>query len=155
MEKIIFEDYPSTNTPLNAENLNQIQENVEEAIEEEKNKFNYSTEEQIIGKWIDGKTLYRKVILTDETILADVNLQIPHGIIDYDKIWVDLGNSFYYNLDSNHRSLPLIQTFYTTTSSTERAHVYLEGDYIFLVSNGGWGNSWQKIITLNYTKTTD
>lgn len=32
MEKIIFEDLPSTNTPLNAENLNQIQENVEEAI---------------------------------------------------------------------------------------------------------------------------
>lgn len=34
MEKIIFEDLPSTNTPLNADNLNQIQENVENAIEE-------------------------------------------------------------------------------------------------------------------------
>ena len=155
MEKIVFENLPSTKTPINAKNLNQIQNNAENAITEVDNKFNYSTEEQIIGKWIDGKTLYRKVILTDETILEDVNLQIPHGITDYDKIWVDLGNSFYYNSTSNHRSLPLIQTFYTTTSSKDRAHVYLEGDYIFIVSTGGWSNSWQKIITLNYTKTTD
>ena len=34
MEKIIFEDLPSTKTPLNAKNLNQIQYNVEQAIEE-------------------------------------------------------------------------------------------------------------------------
>lgn len=32
MEKIIFEDLPSTKTPLNAENLNKIQENIENAI---------------------------------------------------------------------------------------------------------------------------
>ena len=34
MEKIFFEDLPSTKTPLNAENLNKIQENVETAINE-------------------------------------------------------------------------------------------------------------------------
>lgn len=32
MEKIIFEDLPSTNTPLNAETLNQLQENIENAL---------------------------------------------------------------------------------------------------------------------------
>ena len=26
------------------------------------NKFKYSTEEQVIGRWIDGKQIYRKVI---------------------------------------------------------------------------------------------
>ena len=36
MERIIFEDLPSTNTPINAENLNKIQENTENAIEEGK-----------------------------------------------------------------------------------------------------------------------
>ena len=29
MEKIIFENLPSTNTPINASNLNQLQTNVE------------------------------------------------------------------------------------------------------------------------------
>lgn len=38
MEKIIFEDLPSTNTPLNAENLNKIQDNIEDAIQELINK---------------------------------------------------------------------------------------------------------------------
>lgn len=34
MEKIIFENAPSTKTPINAENLNQIQENAEKEINE-------------------------------------------------------------------------------------------------------------------------
>lgn len=34
MKKIVFEDLPSTKTPLNAENLNKFQENVETAINE-------------------------------------------------------------------------------------------------------------------------
>lgn len=33
MEKIIFEDLPSTNTPINANNLNTVQDNVERALE--------------------------------------------------------------------------------------------------------------------------
>lgn len=32
MEKIIFEDLPSTNTPINANNLNQLQNNIENEI---------------------------------------------------------------------------------------------------------------------------
>lgn len=54
---------------LNSINLNQLQDNVEYAINENTdlinktdNKHNYSTEEQVIGTWIDGKPLYRKTI---------------------------------------------------------------------------------------------
>jgi hypothetical protein len=71
MEKIIFEDLPSTKTPLDANNLNKMQENVENAINdlnknldeeivEVNKKLNYSTQEQKIGEWIDGKPLYRR-----------------------------------------------------------------------------------------------
>ena len=38
MNKINFKNLPSTETPLNAENLNQLQTNVEDAIEEIKQK---------------------------------------------------------------------------------------------------------------------
>ena len=34
MEKVIFEDLPSTNTPINANNLNKSQDNAEKAINE-------------------------------------------------------------------------------------------------------------------------
>lgn len=55
MEKINFQN---GKTPLNDTNLNQLQDNVEEAIQ----KCNiYSTEEQVIGTWIDGKPIYRKI----------------------------------------------------------------------------------------------
>ena len=43
-----WENLPSTNTPLNATNLNQFDV--------------YSTSETVIGKWIDNKVIYRKVI---------------------------------------------------------------------------------------------
>lgn len=39
MEKIIFKDYPNTETLIDAENLNQLQDNVEEAITEVKNEI--------------------------------------------------------------------------------------------------------------------
>ena len=34
-------------------------------------KFDYSTDEQVIGTWIDGKTLYRKVLHYNELTVAD------------------------------------------------------------------------------------
>lgn len=43
-----WENLPSTNTPLNATNLNQFDV--------------YSASETVIGKWIDNKIIYRKVI---------------------------------------------------------------------------------------------
>ena len=40
MNKITFEDLPSTNTPINAENLNLMQDNIESAINENTNAIN-------------------------------------------------------------------------------------------------------------------
>ena len=40
MEKIIFEDLPSTKTPINATNLNLVQDNVENAINDKPNVLN-------------------------------------------------------------------------------------------------------------------
>lgn len=39
MEKIIFENYPSTETPISATNLNKVQENAETSINEAKMKL--------------------------------------------------------------------------------------------------------------------
>ena len=61
MQKIEFKDLPDTTTPIDADNLNDLQDNVEEAINL---VSNYSTEEKVIGTWIDNRPLYRKVIST-------------------------------------------------------------------------------------------
>lgn len=39
--------------------------------------INYSTSEQIIGKWIDGKTLYRQVLTLDKPNGAGRDVSIP------------------------------------------------------------------------------
>ena len=36
--------------------------NVQGAVDEVNNRLNYSTDEQIIGTWIDGSSLYRRFI---------------------------------------------------------------------------------------------
>jgi hypothetical protein len=58
MKKIIFEDLPSTKTPLNATNLNQIQTNIETAIDETTANLNTLINEVVesgkneLGEWI-------------------------------------------------------------------------------------------------------
>ena len=52
MEKIVFEDLPSTTTPLNASNLNKIQENAENAIEDIEKQITSINEKFITGKYI-------------------------------------------------------------------------------------------------------
>lgn len=59
MKKINFVNKPNTDTPINDKNLNKMQDNIENAIEE---KQTYTTEEKVVGTWIDDKPLYRKVI---------------------------------------------------------------------------------------------
>lgn len=55
MDKIIFEDLPSQNTPINAESLNKLQENIETAIEQRIT----TGQEFATNEYIDGKRVYR------------------------------------------------------------------------------------------------
>ena len=46
----------------------------------------YSTDEQVIGKWIDGKPIYRKVVILSTA--PDINmhgLTLSHGISNIDR----------------------------------------------------------------------
>lgn len=58
---------------IDADNLN----NIENGIETNENKFNYSTNEIEIGKWIDDKPIYRKVYNINSlpnTTTMDINI---------------------------------------------------------------------------------
>ena len=114
------------------------------------NKLNtYSTTEQRIGTWIDGKPLYTKTIMTN--ISYDQSLEILHGVSDYYYIWIDLGKSYYI---ANKTILPLISNSYWG-DFTQKTDAMIYNDRILLYSTGSWGEAWYKVITLNYTKSTD
>lgn len=75
MEKINFVNLPSTNTPMNAENLNQMQDNVENAI----NGIieSGSNENGSWIKWADGT-----MIITQE-FSRTVSINVQSGVMYY------------------------------------------------------------------------
>ncbi len=140
MEKINFQNGI---TPLNDTNLNQIQDNVENAIEE---KHIYSTEEQVIGTWINGKPLYRKVIegisINDNTATI-----IPTNIANA-KI-VSINGVIKANTDSDFYAVPYI---------VEEKYLYVNtcdnGTNLRIRTNDEW-EGFSLTVILEYTKTTD
>ncbi len=112
----------------------------------------YSTNEQAIGKWIDGKTLYRKVINIGELIpnsRTDYSTGISNvKIKKFEAYFEALDNVFKlnhvnnYNKSSNeHESIALYTTLNGTSIRVENANVSATNL-----------NCW---VILEYTKISD
>ena len=109
----------------------------------------YSTEETVVGTWVDGKPIYRRVVIVDD-IGVSPNMTIPYDfdISTVDRIWIDETAAFAAN---DYESFAISS--------------YYEGD----VWIKAWVNKnvglrlrcsidlpgYSAYITLNYTKTTD
>lgn len=145
MEKLVFESFPSTDTPINATNLNQVQTNVENAIKEVSEdvdavnkKLDLSTTEKIIGTWIDGKPLYRKTVE-----LHNLNADNSLGIANIDTIYINPGLS------------------YMTWDADAYSYTINRGNFSIYKPNGTIKaentveNTWIAVVTVEYTKKTD
>ncbi len=110
----------------------------------------YSTVEKKIGTWIDGKPLYRKVISTTKSVPSGTT-KIAHGISNVNKIFVE--NAYIFHA-TNGYSYQLPSIGYDG-NFTDNDYVWLDRTNINIISNGSWGTAWEKVIILNYTKTTD
>ena len=114
-----------------------------------KNTFNtnsvYSTDEMIIGRWIDGKPLYRKVVQGNITsknqslFVVNANVETMISIRGY-----DFSNGIYY-----------FPFNYTQDGSTQKAVFYKKDtDTIEFRSNSSESGE-VFVVILEYTKTTD
>ena len=145
MEKINFQDYPSTDTPINSTNLNTLQNNVENEI----NKISsYSTTETIVGKWINNKSIYRKVI-TGNSISSDVNT----GITGYEDI-IDMKVFLKQSNATSWRPLPWLFVFFFFIGSAIWAcgFYFMDGILKFQVGSN-LKNISKFIAIIEYTKT--
>ena len=85
MKKIIFEDLPNTNTPINATNLNKLQENIEEEINKT-NELNYiscgsdGTEPYTAYGWEDIPTTTEALKIGEKLTLENGVVKIGTGI---------------------------------------------------------------------------
>lgn len=139
MAVVNFQDLPSTSTPLSATNLNKIQEgNV------------YSTSETEVGKWIDGKPIYRRTF--EYTTNSVVNAWKTIGTITNIKMPIKMYGVCYNGNAKFH--IP-----YAEPGSSGINAVWLYCD-----TNSGlfreqhsytYANSLPAYVTIEYTKTTD
>jgi len=58
-------------------------------IPEASNMHTYSTEEQVVGTWIDGETIYEKTLQFTSTSSADTLASVAHSIANVSMIYVE------------------------------------------------------------------
>lgn len=105
----------------------------------------YSTTERRIGTWIDGKTLYRKVVIGN---LANGNILISN----VDRI-VKLHGNCKFSGDTWLRSIPFADTSSSIVCAQKNSNT---NDLIIAIVVGGKSSSITDAqIILEYTKTTD
>ena len=109
----------------------------------------YSTEEKIIGTWIDGKPIYRKVVNVGS---GSGDLTHPHGISNIDTVVNAYGN---FLQGGTHRE-PLPKTTFANASPGWSAHIDDFTNTTFSLHFGtGIGTATKIFVVIEYTKTTD
>ena len=118
------------------------------ALPNKKQQHQYSTDEQIVGTWIDGKSLYEKTIELSQTIskqATDIPLGIDStimNIIDYDIIC---------KYDTS-----IVKTGFITYDNTYMFGTLIDkNNLIFRCNSNIVGRTYNFTIILKYTKTTD
>jgi hypothetical protein len=146
MQKINFEDYPSTNTPIDADNLNDLQDNMEEAVD----LINtYSTDEIVIGTWL-GKPLYRKVYSAG-TLPNATTKNIPSGLIPSDVFIVKMEGIAKVETRNVYIPLPFV-----TTTELNCISLTFQTDGNIRIQTGVDRTEFnESYVVLEYTKTTD
>ena len=105
----------------------------------------HSTSEEAIGEWIDGSTLYRKVI--NLTTVESGNNTVPHGISNLSAIISIVGT---FSAFGNTYSLP---NFSAESINAVTYSVNSENVVITVGANIS-GNLSRLSLTLTYTKST-
>ena len=130
-------------------------------------RHNYSLEEQEVGTWIDGKTLYEKTIVVDLSTTTQPTADRTFTNLatitqDYDKCFL-IGGFYEYIITGDYRTLPIFggntntTSYYYTTIRKNDSGVW----FINLLNEGTtWvrailGTNCNAYFVINYTKTTD
>lgn len=171
--KTNWQNLPSTTTPVVASNLNKIEDELElldqsagiptnsiigydgstvpGGYEETDGPNDYSATEKVIGKWIDGKPVYRKVIntgaLPDGTTYYSWK-EVAHGISNLGTVVKIYGSA---TDGSNILPLPHV----SSAQTAENVRVSLSGTNIFISDGTNRASYTSSYIILEYTKSTD
>lgn len=111
------------------------------------NETDYSTDEKIIGTWVDGKPIYQKTVDCG-ALPNNTTKSVAHGISNIDAIIEIRGSA--YNDNHNGFSIPLADN-----NNNYSVFVDKDGDYIRIGTAADRSSLNHSYVTLQYTKTTD
>ena len=118
--------------------------------------INYSTTEQKVGTWIDGKPLYQKTIVYNTATSGNASPTIG-TIPDMDTGFVVDG--FYINQNSSFggvgASYMLTNTGRNSEQVTYTSYVYISTGGAVVVIFGSTTASSKTVVTVRYTKKSD
>ena len=113
--------------------------------------FNYSTEEQVVGKWIDGKPLYQKTItgvVSSGISGISIGTTIDKAIYSFGMLCMD---NWYQPFNTVNDSFQYYIKIFVHDNNADSSHK----NKFFLVTNTTNWNNANFAITIQYTKTTD
>ena len=134
-------------TPVTANNMNEMQNILNDNISEEVLDV-YSTTEQRIGTWIDGKPIYRKVVYYGNLPNATAK-SVAHNISNLKQVITINGCCFDGN--NAYYTLPLV---YRGSDSSFNVQTNVNPTDIRMASSQD-RSSFTAYIIIEYTKTTD
>ena len=116
----------------------------------------YSTEERVVGTWIDSKPIYQKsVSITVPASWAYLNL----GVSDADVAFIVFDASYVLNLyNSEYQYVPFGIAWSNTFGSIGTSSMLTKKPDGYLYLQGQFLNDWvgkSGVLTIRYTKTTD
>ena len=147
--KVIFKDYPDKTTPINASNLNNIQNNVKTAVDTVITSINNAndikTTELQCEKSSDGQACYRKMLVATKSVGTDLIITLPTGAT----------NVFVENAKLISTSgIQYVVPFYNSTSVHMRLEINSANTQIKVI--GGTDSNYSAgtvYIVIRYTKT--
>ena len=105
----------------------------------------YSTNEQVVGKWINGKPVYRKVFTIDSVSTLNTDMSFPANIDNLDTV-VDFKGMVYFE----NYSVPW--NFYNWSNTSFAYIAFYRNDSIWYRINRAINSA---TFIMEYTKTTD
>lgn len=108
--------------------------------------FDRSTTEKVVGKWIDGKDLYERVVKIDNPVIGSTE-NYPHGISNFNFGYVEV---MVAKRQSSCRSMN-----YTYTTSAYAVSQINEFSVSYRIpTEWGWNDVEYIIAIVRYTKTS-
>lgn len=174
-----WKDLPDETTPIKARDLNHIEQGISNlntsigdlntlnttnkssivgAINEVYQNNVYSTDETVVGKWIDGKPIYKKVIEINSGLVSGENTINFSNISNLKEIVNINGNTKIQDSNRNMFWTPLC-VYHPSDNNWRLSIMRINNNSMTYFIGAKYFETVQKILSLRlileYTKTTD